>query len=464
MLEYHASAMQMRTTAPRVHTPRFIDLFAGLGGFHLALSRLGFECVLASEIDPVLRGLYSENFPNMKGKIVGDIRDHWSVLPEHDVLAAGFPCQPFSKSGSQMGAGDPLRGTLHNVLIDIIAKYRPQLVILENVGNFERHGNGKIWHALRSKLAKIGYFVHATGSKIDGGTGLISPHHFGFQQKRDRFYVVCSLHKAESDATFEGLGRFPESHVAPLLASDLPLDELAETALSVTQLKALRLWQEQIDRLRAEKVQIPTFPIWIDEFDSTYPYEGSKLKYLTRLQLADHLPHVDSLRKSDFLSALPSYIRTASLPLPSWKVRHIERNRAYFADHRWLFPSRWIRAVRALPSSYRKLEWNCKDDSSPFFEHTFQFRPSGVRVSSASHFPALIAMTSTQTPIVGSQLRYLARSEALILQGFPPTWQLPKSRSGAMKAVGNAVHSGVAQRVIEPFLHSLQPPSYFRET
>ena len=77
---------------------RFIDLFAGLGGFHLALSRLGGECVFASEIKPKLRKLYKQNFPDTP--IYGDITQiDEKDIPEHEVLCGGFPCQPFSNAG-----------------------------------------------------------------------------------------------------------------------------------------------------------------------------------------------------------------------------------------------------------------------------------------------------------------------------------------------------------------------------
>ena len=84
---------------------RFIDLFAGLGGFRIALERLGHECVFASEIDSELREVYNGNF--LEGPaILGDIRQAKDHVPPHDILCAGFPCQPFSKSGTQAGMKD----------------------------------------------------------------------------------------------------------------------------------------------------------------------------------------------------------------------------------------------------------------------------------------------------------------------------------------------------------------------
>src|SRR5687767_13482417 len=99
---------------------RFIDLFAGLGGFHKALSSLGHECVYASEIDESLRSLYLANFPAMKSKISGDLSlpETKDAIPEHEILCAGFPCQPFSKSGFQRGLSDPTQGTLFHEIVE----------------------------------------------------------------------------------------------------------------------------------------------------------------------------------------------------------------------------------------------------------------------------------------------------------------------------------------------------------
>lgn len=110
----------------------FIDLFAGIGGFHIALSDLGGVCVFASEIDEDAQTIYRLNFEkHMKGPIVGDIvpltdKRISRLIPEHDVLAAGFPCQPFSKSGAQLGM-DETRGTLFYNIAKILEKRRPRV-------------------------------------------------------------------------------------------------------------------------------------------------------------------------------------------------------------------------------------------------------------------------------------------------------------------------------------------------
>ena len=110
---------------------RFIDLFAGLGGFHLALRRLGHECVFASEIDDTLRQVYLRNFGMLP---YGDIRTvEMRSIPDHSILCAGFPCQPFSKAGYQNGIWDPIGGTLFRDIVNIVRERQPEYLILENV-------------------------------------------------------------------------------------------------------------------------------------------------------------------------------------------------------------------------------------------------------------------------------------------------------------------------------------------
>lgn len=131
---------------------RYIDLFAGIGGFHLALQRLGHQCVFASELKADLRRLYAINFPGCE--IQGDITQiRPENIPAHDILCAGFPCQPFSQAGKQQGFNDEKkRGNLFENICEIVAYHRPRYILLENVSNLKGHDKGNTWREIYRRL------------------------------------------------------------------------------------------------------------------------------------------------------------------------------------------------------------------------------------------------------------------------------------------------------------------------
>src|SRR5580700_1398481 len=158
---------------------RFIDLFAGLGGFHQALTALGHKCVFACEVDERLADLYEKNFDVRPHR---DIRDlDVSSVPAHDILCAGFPCQPFSKAGGQEGLECPQWGDLIDYVIAILREREPRFFIIENVPNLVRHNQGKTWRTIEHRLRLAGYSVD---------DGMLSLHHFGVPQIRDRAFIV----------------------------------------------------------------------------------------------------------------------------------------------------------------------------------------------------------------------------------------------------------------------------------
>ena len=108
----------------------YIDLFAGIGGFHQAMKNLGGNCVLASEIDSSAIRTYIKNYGIDSNHDINDIRDE--EIPDHDVLCAGFPCQAFSKAGKQMGFDDPTKGTLFFQIARILRAKKPPYIILVN--------------------------------------------------------------------------------------------------------------------------------------------------------------------------------------------------------------------------------------------------------------------------------------------------------------------------------------------
>lgn len=217
----------------------FIDLFAGLGGFHLALSQLGCKCVFASEIKDDLRKLYQINFPDTP-IVAGDItKVNPEDVPSHDILCAGFPCQPFSQAGKRQGFNDEKdRGNLFYNILSIVKYHRPQYILLENVATLKNHDNGNTWNTIKGELEKAEYGVTEA---------ILSPHQFQIPQHRRRIYIVCVDKNKRSLSHFS----FPktsskESNIKRIVEEgDTNIVKLKED----TRLQ-LKVWQEFIDQTR----------------------------------------------------------------------------------------------------------------------------------------------------------------------------------------------------------------------
>ena len=431
---------------------RFVDLFAGLGGFRVALERLGHECVFACEVDPGLKELYSLNFPEGP-EIHGDIRMSKQHVPSHDVLCAGFPCQPFSKSGTQAGLSDATSGTLFHEILDILRRHRPSYVILENVGNFERHDEGRTWRIVRSSLSGLGYEVRATDHMASGGEGLLSPHHLGYPHHRERFFAVASLEDVPQ-SVFPSRNRRAVTSMRAVVQStgELTEHDREETQIVDQHYRCIEHWNAFLDALPEEKVTLPSFPIWGDEIDATYPYEDMTPWAYTLGSVDDAAAKNGIAITQEGFENLPSYAQRRVRRFPKWKVRFISANRSWLSSIRNELPSDWVLGLRSFPPSLRKLEWNCQGEVRDLWEHILQFRPSGLRVKRYTNSPSLVAMTSTQIPILGPERRHLSRIEGLRLQGLPDDFHIPESRTATFKALGNAVHVGVIYEIASRLL------------
>ncbi|NBB31790.1 HpaII family restriction endonuclease [Cellulophaga sp. BC115SP] len=178
---------------------KFIDLFAGIGGFHLAMHRLGGECVFASEMDQHARKTYETNFSKISPFIFenelfnADIRTITpSDIPDFDVLCAGFPCQPFSQAGHKRGFEDnhnSERGNLFFNIVDIIEAKQPKAFFLENVRGIVNHDNGRTFKVIRQILQnELGYsFYFKIVNACDYGLPQLRPRAFMIGFKNDSF-------------------------------------------------------------------------------------------------------------------------------------------------------------------------------------------------------------------------------------------------------------------------------------
>ena len=405
-------------------TFKFVDLFAGIGGFHGALSALGGECVYASEIDKAAARIYLRNWGIApEGDITLAANDTTMKVPDHDVLVGGFPCQPFSKSGKQKGM-EEARGTLFWNIAKIIEIRKPKIVILENVRNIAGPRHAHEWEVIIQTLRELGY-------RVSSKPFVVSPHRIhpsfgGRPQVRERVFIAATR-----------LNRFTEQlHEEPQLpskeqfeanwdskkwklAQDLPLDTLTAKEkkvlkLSEAEIEWLDAWNEflQIFRSNNHGKNPPGFPIWVDEWT-----------------------HTKNLKISP--------------GTPKWKENFLRKNSELYTANKKVLDT-WLKKYDNLahfPPSRRKFEWQAQDSKS-IADTILHFRPSGIRAKKATYVPALVAIT--QTSIIGKHKRRISVREAARLQGFPDWFDFLDQRDGiSYRQLGNAVNIGAVYNVIK---------------
>lgn len=174
---------------------RFIDLFAGIGGLRIPFDDHG-ECVFTSELNPAARAVYSDNFGVDVNDIDTDITKATDPLsdkfPDHDLVLAGFPCQPFSHAGLKKGFED-LRGTLFFSIAAVAAAKRPKVLLLENVRGLKSHDGGYTFQKIQDTLAELGYVAHHA---------ILNARDFGLPQNRNRLFIVCIRADIENASSY----------------------------------------------------------------------------------------------------------------------------------------------------------------------------------------------------------------------------------------------------------------------
>lgn len=419
---------------PGAHAPgpafRYADLFAGIGGFASVFKSLGGEHAYAVEIDSAAAAVYARNWgSNPLGDVTKDANDSHVIVAEHDILAGGFPCQPFSKSGAQRGM-DEVRGTLFFHIEKILRARRPTVVVLENVRNLVGPRHRHEWEVIIDHLRDAGYQVSSTPAIFSPHK--IAPEYGGSPQVRERVFITGTL-------VPDGMVMDPEPMPVALpagvlmdrewdLINDLPMDQAREvpgTEITSAERAWIDHWEVMVQVMRAWRTHqasvtgeplrnLPGFPIWTDAWVS-------------------ERAHAEQLDGA-----------------PTWKADFLRKNmdlykslRAFLGDAQM---KDWLRKVRTFPESRRKLEWQAQGTTS-LWDCVISLRPSGLRVKRPTHLPALVAIT--QTPIVGPLGRRLSAREAARLQGLPDNFDFGDQRDPAtFKQLGNGVNTGVVRQVL----------------
>lgn len=401
---------------------KFIDLFSGIGGFHQAMENLGGECVFASEIDQYAIESYKQNYGMDSGINIRDIAA--KDIPQHDVLCAGFPCQAFSKAGQQMGFEDKTKGTLFFEIARILKEHKTPYIILENVRNLATHDDGKTWITIRDTLKELDYVI--TEEPV-----IISPHQIGIPQLRERV-IILGIHKSVCPNGIKEIkvdvpvGDKTIDFLTSGIIEDGKVDK--KYFISKDEERVLNCWDDFIkgikyiptaktDRETKKKEYIKSefkgtlgFPIWSFEFRETYDYSNEKYEW-----------------KKDFIA----------------KNRYLYEFNKKFIDS-WF--AKWNNLEGFTPTE-QKMEWQCGTSCKSIWDGLIQFRPSGIRVKTATVFPALVAIV--QIPIIGKVKRRLTPREAARLQSFPDSFICNSNDHQAYKQFGNAVNVKVIQFMAE---------------
>ena len=428
----------------------FVDLFAGIGGFHQALVGLdgGAECVLAVESDPACQQVYQANWPATP--LVSDIRSLTrrgdgsdatveeidQAVPDHEILCAGFPCQPFSKSGAQMGVRDETRGTLFFDIMEIIRAKRPRFVVLENVRNLAGPRHVNTMATIVRSLRDAGYRV--ADDPIVFSPHLLPPELGGAPQVRERVFVVAErIDSAHSSGDLVGevlIANRPlpgwqptEWRIHDFLDDDETIRDISRFELRPEEIGWIEAWNAFVQEIPSD--WLPGFPIWFDAF-----------------------------------------VAEPDIPAgtPAWKAEFLRKNSEFYLAYRRVI-DRWSRRrwgafkqrIEDFPPSRRKLEWQARSwqptqADRDLWDLVLHLRPSGIRVKPPTYLPALVAIT--QTSIIGSRRRRITPTEAARLQSMDPLVlaRAEVDDSTAYRQLGNAVNVGVVRFVTATLLEASQ--------
>lgn len=410
---------------------------------------------MACENDQACRTVYKDNFDIEDRLFVENIRDITrndindpndlkleseiaNSVPDHDLLCAGFPCQPFSKSGAQQGTKDDTRGTLFFDIVQIIEAKEPTYVFLENVRNLAGPRHRDTWTTIVGVIRDLGYVIH--DEPLVFSPHLLSQNRGGSPQVRDRVYILAiKKDHPQSDQRIGNLRTFNEVlrskklkdpddwKITRKLYADEKIKSVERYFVNSDDETYLNAWNYLIQNL--DRDDLPGFPIWAFAFRQEPDPESDD---------------------------------------PIWKKDFLRKNRDFYLNNR-SFLDQWMNDFKVLdfPHSRQKFEWQARKHHKDKRGHdgtgrtihdlVCQLRPSGIRVKPPTYLPALVAIT--QTSVVGPKLRQLQNGsnhfrkltpvEAGVLQGIPKNvyrFGIVRDKD-AYKQLGNAVNVGLVREV-----------------
>lgn len=405
-----------------------IDLFSGIGGFHLAFDEEKYKVnvILASEINKQCIEVYKNNFgidSNIDIKNITEeelkkrINKH--NIKQIDFLVGGFPCQPFSLAGKKKGFDDERGLLVFEVLkiIEILSKLnrKPKIILLENVKYLTKIDNGKIFKKIKKEFKDKNYFI--INEPI-----IISPDDLGIPQHRERVLFPFILNenndKKREKKIEETLKNISIKKKEKLIKINKFLEKNINKKYYVKdeQVKIINKWGEFIKKVKRNRTY--TLPIiWLDEFKN-----------------------INKKINNEF---------------QEWKKNYILKMRDIYIKNK-VFIDSWMKKndVKNWKNLDRKLEWCAGFDKFEIKNSFIQLRQSGVRCKKPTIFPTLTAYG--QIPLFFDKkiekYRHLTPRECANIQSFPTNFKLDKSDRQAYKQFGNAVNVRVIKYVIEKII------------
>ena len=398
---------------------KFIDLFAGIGGFHQAMTALDGKCVFACDINKDCRKVYKQNFCNNNEFPVEDDINKFTgsnAIPEFDVLCGGFPCQTFSKAGNRTGfSAEDSRGQLFYRIIDIL-KNHPECkyVFLENVRNLADDEDN--WNIVCSELEGQGFII--TKKPI-----IETPENFGIPQTRDRVYIlgirrgIINLEQITRDNLNINDLYNPFNGNCIDWIIDQDVDE--KYFLNDGLVELLNIWEEFLHEL--QRTNTIKSPFWLF-------HAGLHQRRITW----ENNEHIND---EDF---------------PAWKRNLLLKTRTMYEKNK-VFIDDWNNRnhMNERFLIHQKFEWNASRDCNSIQQGIIQIRQSGVRVKSPTVFPSLVAMKNI--PIIWdyniNRYRKLTVRECAKLQSFREDFEFDENDEISYKQLGNSVNVEVIRLI-----------------
>ena len=388
---------------------KFIDLFAGIGGFHFAIKKVSKNAkpILVSEINK--HAIESYKLNHKYKKPILNIRDiDEKLIKKYDILFAGFPCQTFSNAGNKLGFKDKTRGTLFFDILRILNYTKPKYILLENVKHLVNHDKGNTYNIIINSLKDLGY-------EIPEEPLILSPENFNVNQTRERVLIPGILNgKKEIQKKWDKLRKYK----LPLerFIFDVKADNNNELFIKDEKIiNALKGWKVFIKNVkRPENKSLP--PIWID-------YLNDDLVDFSEMKL--------------------------------WRINYIKNmKKIYFQNKKFI--DKWKKdfEVDKWSKRERKLEWQAGINNYDMENAYLQLRQSGLRFKKNNNiFPALVAMVQTSLIFRNNKWRYLSLDEVRRLQSFPSNYKYINNTQECYKQFGNAVNVKVISEILKVLLN-----------